>query len=309
MTYIHSYDENYGKTYRPRDEFRNILELQIIQPFRETKPEVANLYVQRDYSTIGVLLKDILARGSTDFDIQSTNEHFGVFTPKDKVLFYCANYMCMHLYSCYHIYTSYLMQHNALLDSKHIIFIDYGCGPLTSGIAFWNAARQHKITYIGLDISQNMLDKASEINRHSPLGNSRPYFNDIYLKQNYELIPNLLKVIEMGNTTDTVIIFNLCYVLAPITFKGDIRRFIKVLHDAVQVSSEYKTCFLYQNPTNLTNAHTHWHTLRDEVMHNRYLTPQEFVGQSDNVGYKYELLMERSLSQPIYVTYEMLYNW
>ena len=72
------------------------------------------------------------------------------------------------------------MQHNALLDSKHIIFIDYGCGPLTSGIAFWNATRQHKITYIGLDISQNMLDKASEINRHSPLGNSRPYFNNIY---------------------------------------------------------------------------------------------------------------------------------
>ena len=55
--------------------------------------------------------------------------------------------MQMHLYSSYHIFTKHLL---SPLREK-IVFIDVGCGPLTSGIAFWAAAKQRDITYIGFE--------------------------------------------------------------------------------------------------------------------------------------------------------------
>ena len=308
MSYIHHYNDNY---YRPSESLRELLEFHIIQPFRDAKPDVVLLFDQPkpDYVTIGKLLKNILGRGSTNFDVQSTYEGFGNFTPKEKVLFYCANYMTMHLSGSYHIYSKYLMQHKQVSESNHIIFIDYGCGPLTSGIAFWNAVGQRNITYIGVDIARSMLNKASEINRNSPVGNSSPYFKNITLSQNYEIVPELLSVVEKDSPSDTVIVFNFCYVLAPITFIGDIRSFIDSIHNAVQTSTDNKICMVYQNPSKLANAHLHWSNLQNEVMNYRYFPIQTFVSHGEDVSYRYEVLMTGRMSQVIDVRYDMLYNW
>ena len=243
MSYIHCYNDNY---YRPSDNLRELLKLQIIQPFRDAKPDVVLLFEspRPDYTTINNLQQNILKRGSTNFDIQSVDPHFGNFSPREKVLFYCADYMNMHLYSSYHIYSKYLMQHKQVSESNHIIFVDYGCGPLTSGIALWNALSKPNVTYIGIDIAKSMLDQASEINRNSPIGNSVPYFQNITLRQNYEIVPELLSAIQRDNPADTVTVFNLCYFLAPITFIGNIRSFIDSIHNAVQVSNDRKICLV-----------------------------------------------------------------
>ncbi|MDE0085825.1 MAG: hypothetical protein OXU23_08960 [Candidatus Poribacteria bacterium] len=250
-----------------------------------------------------------MERGSTNFDIQSVDEHFGVFSPREKVLFYCADYMSMHLTGSYHIYSKYIMQHKQASESNHIFFVDYGCGPLTSGIAFWNAMGQRNITYIGVDISQNMLTKASEINKNSPIGNSIPYFENITLSQNYKIVPELLSAMQRDTPSDTVIVFNFCYVLAPITFIGDIRNFIDSIHNAVQASNKNKICMLYQNPSKLANAHIHWSKLQNEVLNYSYFPIQNFVTQGENVSYRYEVLMTGRMSQEINVRYDILYNW
>ena len=309
MSYIHCYDDNY---YRPSDSLRELLESQIVQPFRDAKPDVVRLYHRRpgpDYNTINSLQKNILKRGSTNFDIQSVDEHFGVFSPREKVLFYCADYMLMHLAGSYHIYSKYIMQHKQVSESNHIIFVDYGCGPLTSGIAFWSAVGQRNITYIGIDISQNMLTKASEINRNSPIGDSIPFFKNITLSQNYEIVPELLRTMQRDTPSDTVIVFNFCYVLAPITFIGDIQNLIDSIHSAVQVSNDNKICMLYQNPSKLADAHIHWSKLQNEVLNYRYSPIQNFVGQNDTVNFKYEVLLTGRTSGVINVNYGMIYNW
>lgn len=303
MSYIYCYNDS---SYKLSENFRELLQIQITQPFRDTKPEVARLYDQRDYTRIGYLLKNILQRGSANFDVQTTDERFGVFTPTDKVLFYSANYIAMHLCSSYHIYNTYLIPQRSLIKSRHIVFIDYGCGPLTSGIAFWNAAEERNITYIGIDISQNMLNKALEINRYSPDGNRNPYFKNIYLKQNYEVVPKLLKDIEKSNSEDVLIIFNFCYVLADITFKGDINSFINVLKDAIQVSISSKVCIINQNPV---GYNSNWRKLRNEVINYPYFSLQNFAEQNGTESFKYELLLQGTESQKIDVNFGMIYNW
>ncbi len=296
-----------GEYYSPGESLQLLLERQIILPFRNRRPDIAELYDTRNFIEIERLSKKILKQGSTDFNVPTTDERFGVFTPEDKVLFYCVRYMPMHLYSSYHIYKAHLMSHRVLSESKHIVFIDYGCGPLTSGIAFWDAAYRRDITYIGIDISQNMLNKASEINKYSPVDNGSPFFKSIFLKQNYEVVPELLKNIVRGNAGDTLIIFNFCYVLAPNTFKGDIRSFINVIHDAVQVSSEYKICLVYQNPPKFQRAHLHWHKLRNEV---KVIHGLNSSIQNDTVTINYQrLLIERTVHRNHNVRYDIIYNW
>ena len=304
MSYIHCYDDNY---YRPSDNLRELLKFQIIQPFRDKLPHVAKLYDTRDFTELEYLSEKILAQGGADFNVLSTDEKYGSFTPENKVLFYCANYMAMHLYSSFHIYSRYLMQQIVLFKSKNIIFIDYGCGPLTSGIALWNAARQHNITYIGIDISQNMLNKASEINKYNPVGDSNPYFNNIFLKQYYEEVPDLLSVIEKLNPSDTVIIFNFCYVLAPETFKGNINSFINVFHQVVQASVNYKFCIVYQNP-GPSYFSENWDKLSTDVI-DYYFPIQRLSIQNDTVIINYQRLMNETIHRNHNVRYSIIYNW
>lgn len=302
MSHIY-YNNDY---YYPSDNLRGVFQFQIIQPFRNRRTDIAKLYDTRNFIEIKRLSKDILEQGSANFDVSTIDERFRIFTPEDKVVFYCVYYMPMHLYSSFHIYKAHLMPHRVLSECKHIVFIDYGCGPLTSGIAFWNAVGQRNITYIGIDISKNMRDKASEINRYSPIGNGSPYFNICHFEQNYEVVPELLRYLVRSNPTDTLIIFNFCYVLAQETFKEDIKSFIDVLHNAVYVSSKCKICMVYQNPTNLSGAHEHWHELRDEVKAIHELNSSI---QNDTVTINYQRLMEGTVHRNNNVRYDIIYNW
>ena len=280
-----------GECYSPGESLQLLLERQIILPFREKLPHIAELFDRGNWDELEYLRGKILSRGGTDFDVGKTDDRYRHFTPEHKVLFYCANYLPMHLYSSYHIYSTHLLPLERLIGSKHIVFIDFGCGPLTSGIAFWDAAYRRDITYIGIDISQNMLNKARQINRDSPDGNGNPYYKNIRLAPSYSVIPSLLEDIETPHA-DTLIIFNFCYSLAPSTFKGDINSFISVLHRAVYVSSKYKMCMVYQNPADYSEAHKHWHKFRDEEkVYN--LHGLASVVQKDKEIISYEALLPR----------------
>lgn len=106
---------------------------------------------------------EIVKQGRADF-----NTGFKGLTPHDKVIIYCYYYMQMHIVSSFHVFTSSasLLKEYILKPSKNIVFIDFGCGPLTSGVALaWyyhslDPKKQHNFHYIGIDNCEAMIRKA-----------------------------------------------------------------------------------------------------------------------------------------------------
>ncbi|MYB63233.1 hypothetical protein F4083_05885 [Candidatus Poribacteria bacterium] len=245
MSYI--YNDAYEHTYyKPSDDLQNLFQIQVIQPFRETRPDVVSLYDLPNIDEIKRLSENILDRGTTNFSEQSVDKQYGVFTPKDKVSLYCVHYMPMHLFSTYHIFRHYLTP-----ISHNVVFIDFGCGPLTSGIAFWAATSQHNITYIGIDSSTSMCNKAFTINQHGPYRySSSPFFENVYLITNYQDLPRFMNSIEMGNPDDTHIIFNFSYFLQSYTFSNpaNIKHLSEIINLLTSQSEDSKICLVYQDP-------------------------------------------------------------
>ena len=295
--------------YKPSNSLRNLFENLVVIPLRESLPVETNEYerdLNWDYKE-GLRIH-VLGRGSTNFDASSSYRN-KVYTPEHKVLLYCATYMSMHLYSSYHLYTQYI----PLIGINSIVFIDFGCGPLTSGIAFWAAAGLRNITYIGIDTSQTMCDKAYEINQYGPFGYTdpfyiKPFYENSHLIKNYNDLPQLLNNIEKGNPADTLIIFNFSYMLAQVTFQGDINRLINVLHHVVQVNFHYKIGMVYQN---IEGSDENWNKLKTEIINYPYFPLLTFTAQNDTeiIHVKYERLMERTVDNRLRVSCDYFYNW
>ena len=307
MQYIHyiDTDDSGYSYYEPSNDLHSLFENKVITPFKESLPEEANIF--EDYNSnpdyINGLRISVLNQGSTDFDVSSS---WGGkdYTPEHKVLLNCVFYMPMHLYSSYHLYR----EHKHLIESKNVVFIDFGCGPLTSGIAFWAAAGQRNITYIGVDISEHMLNKAAEINTGGPFGNSDvPFYENFHRGLNFNNLPTYLNSIEKGNREDTLILFNFSYVLAPMTFQGDINALINVLLDVVQANLGYKIAMVYQN---ISGGHENWKKLKNRVINYPYFPGINFTAQNDTetMYVKYDRLMQGTPHR-YDVSYDYFYNW
>lgn len=247
MSYIQCFNEN---NYKPSENLKNLFEELVIQPFNNHPPtqawvtEVKNK--DNEYHR-----KTILKRGRADFDMP-----FNGLSPDDKVLLYCVYYMPMHLYSSYHIFSSKL----SLPVSNKVIFIDFGCGPLTSGIAYWAATRHNNITYIGIDIAPAMLDKAREINDFGPSNRSIPFFENVRLIRESNRLPDLLD--HYISEVNTQIIINFSYILA--SHSINVHALSDVLNQIVEKYKTHKMTVVYQNPRN-SSLHRKWFVLKAKL--------------------------------------------
>ena len=241
MSYIHRSHDNY---YRPGENLKNLFEALVIQPFKHNLPALAadvknnRIYYWEDIARI-------LSQGQSNFDETSfdkpSNEYY---FPKDKVSIYCVHHMPRHLFSSYHIFTNCL---TPISKKNKVMFIDFGCGPLTSGIAFRAFAEQSDITHLGIDSSRTMLDKAAVINRYGPNTYREPFFDKFALihDYNYDTLNRLLDTyIEKGDGTQ--IIFNFCYFFSSPTL--DINNLSDVLIQIMKAYNQHKACLIYQNP-------------------------------------------------------------
>lgn len=105
---------------------------------------------------------NVIEYGRADFDEPS----YG-FSPKEKVDLYCYFNMRKHYCTSLAIYRE-MADHLSSLhadDNANIVFIDVGCGPLTSGLAFRHAlglGPDLRFTHVGIDRSGSMLKKAKD---------------------------------------------------------------------------------------------------------------------------------------------------
>ena len=239
MSYIHRPYNNY---YEPGESLKNLFEELVVQPFEHDLPALAEdvrntkIYYWEDIARI-------LSQGQSDFDDVSFDKASSeYYFPKDKVSIYCVHHMPRHLLGSYHIFTNCLAPIN---EKNKVVFIDFGCGPLTSGIAFRAFAGESDITYFGIDSSQTMLDKAASINKYGPNRYKEPFYDEFELVRECDDLTKLLdKYIENGDATQ--IIFNFCYFFSSPTL--DIKNLSEAIIQIMKKYNQHKMCFVYQNP-------------------------------------------------------------
>ena len=297
MPYIHRYDDHY---YKPSKNLQILFQSQVVQPFEDPEP-LTQAWIDhvrnRDFR---YHRETILKQGRTNFDEPSEG-----LTSKKKVLIYCLHYIPMHLFGSYHIFTKYLPPVN-----DKVVFIDFGCGPLTSGIAFWAAFAGHRnITYFGIDSSRGMRDKAQEINQYGPYGpnGDESFFTKGWSIRDYNQLPEYLdNYIAAGDQTQ--IIFNFCYFLASNTL--DIRDLSNCLTQVVVKYSQHKMCMIYQNPINSPDSHRNWHTLKGTLSTFRSRIPQPNIENFSCDWFKSQngRLIWRKTGSPIDLYFDILSN-
>ena len=278
MPYIHYT----GNRYRFSENLKALFENLVKQPF-QNHPLTPAWDAEVRNKDLTYHSKVILDQGRTDF-----NEPYNGLSPQDKVLIYCSHYMPMHLVSSYHIFRIHtpLFTTHLRCHSDRIVFIDFGCGPLTSGVAFWAFAKQDNIIYLGIDTSQAMLDKAKEINHYGPNKYKAPFYKTFEGISNYSELPRILER-YISTNEKTPIIFNFCYFLASRTL--DVSSLSNVINQIVKKYSKHRMCAVYQNP-DLSSLHENW-----EILRNNFTGFRSRVIESSVQWFRYDSLTTDSL--------------
>ena len=123
---------------------------------------------------------NLLCYGMADFDEQvdlnyqqnigrliDSQSLFTYYTAVENVLLYCYWSMRKNFVSAEYVFLNhkefFLIKFQN--TGERVVFIDFGCGPMTASLAFNNVFRSditRKIHYLGVDVSKTMLDKAKE---------------------------------------------------------------------------------------------------------------------------------------------------
>ncbi len=265
MPLIHHSDGNF---YQPSESLQRMFDEVILCPLRR---ELRDLWHhRRNLDVLERVRVNVLDRGCTDFNqpYEGPSPLDGApvcYSPAQKVLLYCAVYMPMHLYSSYHVYRTFLPR-----PRVKVLFVDVGCGPLTSGIAYRSFAKHADISYIGIDRADEMINIAEEIDRRGPGGQT--LFNWSALIFDYSALPDF---VESHVSGAEAILINCCYCLASYSLNAD------DLADAlVRIMSQYPKHpmrVVYQNPKGFLD---NWNRLKFRLMRHGFrstgLNPQQF---------------------------------
>ena len=192
--------------------------------------------------------REILERGTADF-----NTFFKELTPHEKVIIYCYYYMQMHVVSSFHVFkeSHFLFSEYILNDNKNIIFIDFGCGPLTSGVALaWyyqslGVTKLHDFHYIGIDRCESMIRKAREISVRPGWKNCTFDFLKSYKSHDY-IIELLEMYVSSGRYEEYLIVLNSSYLFASSTL--DVGNLVTLVKKILNSYKSHKVCLTYQNP-------------------------------------------------------------
>lgn len=239
--------------YEQSDFLKSFFEEKVRNPFDEhqkTEPwknEVLDSYSNGTYKKI----KNIIGGGQGEFD-----EPFNGLTPQEKVLVYCFDNMQQHVVSSLYIFKKHtnLFERYLFECNKKPVFIDFGCGPLTSGIAFARYFSESKRSngqnlnfhYIGIDRSEAMLQKAGQFILYPCLFHQDTTFNFCKKNDNESLLPTLISFLENYVSPNALIILNFSYFFASPSL--EVKGLITSINQLLQQYRSNKICVIFQNP-------------------------------------------------------------
>lgn len=224
--------------FTPDQSFTSTFDNLVIQPIKDNpRTHYPNLIYGNDHD---YNRNNVIEYGRTNFD-QGTIEH----TPKDKVNLYCYYNMRKHYFSSIAIFKSFdeYLKINFLNCENRITFMDFGCGPLTSGLAFnqhFSMNSDFCFNYVGIDISNAMLMKASEFSQ-TRLFNNKTTFKFV----------NTLNDISNDYwdslfTLSSVVILNCSYLFGNLS-QDDVKRLAEIINGLIDRHSLNKYILIYQN--------------------------------------------------------------
>jgi DNA replication ATP-dependent helicase Dna2 len=155
---------------RPSVEFLTAFAKNVLKPIKEDPR--TDTFPARPWGVDGDFCRTVLIQfGLGSFDREIKNERLGLsFSARDQVNAYCYLQMRKHYFAA----RQYFSQAKAVFArDKPVIFLDIGCGPLSTAIAFqevWqNEGFTNEVFFIGLDRSEAMRQKAAEFGKDEGL--------------------------------------------------------------------------------------------------------------------------------------------
>ncbi len=182
---------------------------------------------------------DVLNYGRADFTQSYKN-----LKPYDRVQLYSYFNMRKHFFTSYAIYeTLYTLLKNNIIY-KNFTFIDFGCGPLTSGLAlaslyYDNESKPISMNYVGIDIAESMLIKAREFAKTNLFSTQSKF----HFYTNWELVEQSL--IEKITQDNAFVVFNASYLFASSSLdENNLANFV----NKVVTKLNNSAYFVFQNP-------------------------------------------------------------
>jgi hypothetical protein len=236
----------------------------VIEPFK-SHPPTQGWEVEVRCKGDGHHREDILGKGRTDFDVP-----YGHLPPQDKVLLYCFYYMQMHVASTYHVLRQ--AAGHGLDLGKDAVVIDFGCGPLTLGVALaWflkgEGGQEERspcpaLRFIGIERSREMVTRAEAFAAGSGLFAPASSFRFVGTFEEYgtlsEMIDSLAADRSVGPST---LVLNFSYIFSSDSL--DVGRLIDMVQSLLRQYWHSAIWVVYQNPRGLPAMK--WETFRTGI--------------------------------------------
>lgn len=258
--------ENTKMMYRQNsNRTKNLMANFVSQPFtnHQTTPSWDYYAINKDKK---YHLQKILNQGRANFTTNhQENGSQLILNSTDMEILYRYYYFQFHYTSSLYIYELGLEHLRNRIENKEFVFIDLGCGPFTSGIAFKEFCTAKSINtnmeFHGYDIAQVMLNTGNAIAQFSDSVN-------FVSQNNFHLDYRLINQLNIPNSK--AIILNICYFLSAHTL--DINEFLNTMKIFFTKNSKNQILIIYQNPRGLNS---NWKLFKQRFSNFRTLRTNE----------------------------------
>ncbi|WP_339367236.1 class I SAM-dependent methyltransferase [Picosynechococcus sp. PCC 7002] len=249
----------------------------------------------------------ILRQGKADFMAGEAG-----LSPLQTVILYCRHYMQMHLASSRYLFKLFSMAKSTVdypLHTDGVTMIDFGCGPMTSGLALATHIQElHQkkatINYIGIDHSAAMLEMAAVFSDRRELFTTASNFQFQQKCHHAEELIEMINHLEKDGPKSTIIL-NFSYLFASETL--DHKQLAHTINGLLKYFGERKIVFFFQNPPG-DYLNKKWILFKEELAFNlESTTNQIFVPY-----YEYQFFKTNKVDVPkraINLYYEILRNY
>jgi len=192
--------------------------------------------------------KSILRQGKANFITGESN-----LTPDQTALLYCRHYLQMHLASSrylFDVYANSQFGYQSPLNPDQITMIDFGCGPMTSGLALaWHAQEVHNkklnVNYVGIDHAPAMLQLAQNFSRNKQLFSQNSNFQFLAECNESQALIQCIESVE-SHPQKSPIILNFSYLFASDSLEQ--YQLAQIVNDVLKYFNKRSFVILFQNP-------------------------------------------------------------